>query len=80
MAAGLIVIGDETAFNGIEGFINMEHGIIANTANKFIEMTTLILSNVKNFAFIRFNARQLVKNQFSLKNQIHKVETIMLNN
>jgi glycosyltransferase involved in cell wall biosynthesis len=80
MASGLIVIGDETAFNGIEGFINMKHGIIANTAIKFIEMITLVVSNVENFAFIRFNARNLIKKQFSLKDQIKKVETIISDN
>ena len=71
MAAGCVVIGDNSAFNGIEAFVPGRDGIVAATEGEFYDAIYNILSN-ENLAFsIGHCARILIKNNFSWNSRLN---------
>jgi glycosyltransferase involved in cell wall biosynthesis len=78
MAAGCIVIGDETAFNGIENFKNNEHGIIANNRKEFIKEISKAIENPDKYNDIKINARKLIRENFAWENRIEKLQEILV--
>lgn len=65
MASGCLVVGDRTAFNGIEGFENGVHGIIAETAEEFAEKVCQCLESDDYLKDVRSHGRELIRSQFS---------------
>lgn len=59
MASSLIVIGDVTAFNAIDGIISKKNCLIANNAVQFIEAIELIVNDKELRELISSNARAL---------------------
>lgn len=72
MAAACVVIGDETAFNGIEGFIDSTHGLIANNESQFIEKIQFVLKNKNIAKNIGENSRDLMIKNFSWDSRVDK--------
>lgn len=67
MASGCLVVGDRTAFNGIEGFEGGEHGMIAETAEEFAEKVCQCLESDDYLNDVRSLGRELIRRQFSWK-------------
>ena len=65
MAAGLIVVGDPSAFNGIHGVKNEENCMIVNQRDGFAKTITELLSSKKLMLTISSNARTIAKDNFS---------------
>lgn len=73
MAAGVPVVGDSGSFNGIHGFRNGIHGIVANNAQEMIKAANSLLASSQKKDEIARVARALVKNQFSWEDRILQV-------
>jgi glycosyltransferase involved in cell wall biosynthesis len=65
MAAGLVVVGDQTAYNGIPGFVAGEHGVVANDAAQMRVAVTRLLEKPTERDAIARAARALVRKEFS---------------
>jgi glycosyltransferase involved in cell wall biosynthesis len=65
MAAGCLVIGDVTAFNGIESFVSDRHGRVANDVESFIEQALSVLKSEDFCQNERFRARYLINEKFN---------------
>lgn len=79
MASGLVVIGDESAFNAIRSFKNWEHGIIANSAAEFIIAVQYLVDsdNSARVANIKENARGLAIRELRWNNKMDFFESII---
>jgi glycosyltransferase involved in cell wall biosynthesis len=64
MAAGTVVVGDQSAFNGVTGFINGTHGVIADDAPTMIASIVKLLSDAEATQQIANNARRLIAANF----------------
>lgn len=69
MASGTLVVGDYTAFNGIEEFEDGVHGFVADDAADFVRIINESLSRVDFHYAIRKSARELVRSSFDWKRQ-----------
>jgi glycosyltransferase involved in cell wall biosynthesis len=78
MAAGVPVVGDSGSFNGIPGFKNGEHGIVANEAHEFVDAILALLSDVKICKEISESARKIALNHFSWSSRISAVNLKLL--
>jgi len=82
MAAGTIVVGDKTAYNGICGFKPGVHGFTAENADGFTAAILRTLKNPEINQQIRRDARTLVVDNFNwqrgLANILEKVSTDLL--
>lgn len=76
MAAGTLVVGDKTAFNGIPYFENNRHGLVANTKIEFIESIVRAINEPTYLKQIRVNARTHMIKHFSWKDRIEKVHAL----
>lgn len=65
MSAGCLVIGDNTAFNGIDGFKAGVHGLVADDYEDFQVKICDCLRSVNYYIGIREKARELVLAKFS---------------
>lgn len=65
MAAGCVVIGDHTAFNGIDNFSHLSEGIVAESPSDFVRNINLILGDRELAKRIGGNARDLMRKDFS---------------
>lgn len=74
MAAGCIVVGDQTAFNGIESFQSGKHGRIANDGADFIHEISSILSSEDFCENERSEGRSLIYEQFNWETRYSKVK------
>lgn len=72
MASACVVVGDETAFNGIEGFLDSTHGLVANSESQFIEKIKLVLENKELARTIGENSRNLMMKNFSWDSRVDK--------
>lgn len=73
MAAELIVIGDKSAFNGIN-YTNNENVLIANNVNEFLEMSRKLLLNKNELIRLSKNSKSLAKKDFHWKNKFSHFE------
>jgi len=64
MASGCLVVGDKTAFNGIAGFEDGVHGLVAETAEEFADKVCRCFESEDYLIKIRTEGRRLVKKQF----------------
>ena len=64
MAAGCLVVGDHTAFNGIEGFEDGVHGLVAENAEEFADRVCRCLESSDLLELIRIEGRSLVREHF----------------
>lgn len=74
MSAGCVVVGDETAFNGIQGFVADKHGIVANDEREFIDALVNGLSDEEQLNSIRRAAHELMQKQFRWSQRIDTLE------
>lgn len=65
MAAGCVVVGDASAFNGIEGFVDGEHGLVASSVEEFFRCIGDSLSDQCASELRGTSARQLMARDFS---------------
>lgn len=65
MAAGLVVIGDKTAFNGIRGFRDGVHGVVADTSDAMLAVAREMLDDPARTLEIRRQAKALARREFS---------------
>lgn len=73
MAAGCVVIGDTTAFNGIAGFVPGRHGIVANTREEFVVGISSALADPAALSAIGAEARELMRREFSWGSRLDTV-------
>jgi len=73
MAAGVPVVGDPSCFNGILGFTNGRHGIVANNADAFVKETLKLFDNPMKRRDIAKSARTLVRKNFSWEKKIRTI-------
>lgn len=76
MAAGSVVVGDRSAFNGIVGFNNGIHGVIADDAPTMVASIVKLFSEPDSMQQIAQNARRLIVSNFqwsSRGDQINKI-------
>lgn len=78
MAAGCVVIGDTTAFNGIPGFVPGRHGLVANSEAEFIEVLLGGLPSAARLNAIRAAARELIEQHFRWSQRIQALEKIVV--
>jgi glycosyltransferase involved in cell wall biosynthesis len=70
MAAGVPVVGDRTAFNGIVGFQNATHGIIADSPADMAAAAKRLVSDANLYEEIAAQARSLMQDNFSWGSRI----------
>lgn len=73
MAAGCVVVGDPTAFNGIENFVANRDGLVANTPEEFLNAISNVLADPFLASEIEKNARTLMRNEFSWTSRLNSV-------
>lgn len=61
MAAGVVVIGDESAFNAIEGFQAGVHGLSANSGEEMEASAKRLFEDGELFAALKMNGRVLAE-------------------
>lgn len=74
MAAGVPVVGDQTAFNGIQGFKDGIHGYVANTAEAMVQAATQLTEDPGLYHSMASSARALMQESFSWQSRIDYVE------
>lgn len=73
MALGKIVIGTKLAFEGIEGVIDNENVLIAESASTFAEKITMIFNDTSLMKTIGENARKLIDHNYSITSNSKKL-------
>ena len=64
MAAGTLVVGDKTAYNGIPGFEAGIHGFVANDSHAFVEQILTALSDDSKVEQVQNCARGIISKNF----------------
>ncbi|MDA7493402.1 glycosyltransferase family 4 protein [Akkermansiaceae bacterium] len=64
MAAGTIVVGDATAYNGILGFRDGLHGYVANSPEDFVNEIVTALQGGPSVDLVQQNAREIISKNF----------------
>jgi len=77
MAAGCVVIGDETAFNGIPDFVAGKHGLVANDQQEFVKVLAEGLNDDNQLNCIRQAAHQLMQQHFRWSQRIELLENAL---
>ena len=79
MASGVVVIGDKTAFNGIENCISYKNCILAEKVDEFTDSLDFVFnkSSKTELDTIGFNARLLIYDQFTNENYVNKINAII---
>lgn len=73
MAAGCVVVGDRTAFNGLENFVVSRDGLIAESPDDFSSCILAVLADPRWASEIGENARKLMQKDFSWASRLHCV-------
>lgn len=74
MAAGVPVVGDRTAFNGISGFQSGTHGLVADSSEKMAESAKRLIDDVAFYETVSARARLLMQENFSWVTRIEVVD------
>jgi glycosyltransferase involved in cell wall biosynthesis len=77
MASGCLVVGDETAFSGIDGFVDDVHGMIAKDKEHFISILVSLLKENKEANEIGLEARSLMAKSFQWKSRHDLLEDVL---
>lgn len=77
MAAGLVVIGDESAFNGMDGFVPGVHGIVARNADSFSASIIAMCRKKELSAEIGAAAKYFAKENFSWASKSELLEDVI---
>lgn len=64
MAAGTIVVGDATAYNGILGFRGGLHGYVASLPEDFVNQIVTVLQGGSSVDLVQKNAREIISKNF----------------
>lgn len=75
MAAGCVVIGDETAFNGIPGFRAGVHGLVADDPEQFVQRIGSLLDEPAVAQGLRREARGLIESHFRWERRVTDIES-----
>ncbi|MHB1200379.1 MAG: glycosyltransferase family 4 protein [Polaromonas sp.] len=70
MAAGCVVVGDKTAFNGLENFVPNRDALVAESSSEFLDCITEMLADSSRAEVMGKNARKLMHKDFSWDNRI----------
>ncbi|TPQ39603.1 glycosyltransferase family 4 protein [Cupriavidus pinatubonensis] len=73
MAAGCVVVGDRTAFNGLENFVPNRDGLVADLPGEFMDSILNVLADPCLAEEIGDNARNLMRKDFSWDSRINFV-------
>jgi glycosyltransferase involved in cell wall biosynthesis len=79
MAAGVPVVGDKGSFNGISGFENMKHGVVANGTQQTVEAVSWLLKTPEARSQIARSGRELIRYQFSWRDRIRTITDAIIN-
>ncbi|MCL0066623.1 glycosyltransferase family 4 protein [Thermodesulfovibrionales bacterium] len=77
MAAGIIVIGERGAFNGIEGFQDAIHGFVAESTGDVVDCFLHVLSDKSVRKFVSHAAHNLMKSKFRWTDRIDQVNLLI---
>jgi hypothetical protein len=69
LASGLIVVGDITAYNAINGIEHNKNCFVANNKVEFIKILNQIESNISNFAHISIEGKKLAIKSLKWENK-----------
>jgi len=78
MAAGVVVIGEKGAFNGIEGFQDGVHGFIAQDEDQILKYLFLLFDNPKKWYEVSSNAKKLIKNDFQWEDRLGCLNDLLM--
>lgn len=73
MAAGCLVVGDKTAFNGIDNFVDRTHAYVAQDVGSFQKIIINVLSSGDYKKEVRIEGRKLIKGQFRWHSRYEKL-------
>jgi len=73
MAAGCVVVGDKTAFNGLENFVPDRDALVAESPDEFLSCIMSMLANPSRSDVMGENARKLMREDFSWNSRIDAV-------
>ncbi|MDZ7696588.1 MAG: glycosyltransferase family 4 protein [Deltaproteobacteria bacterium] len=79
MAAGVVVIGERGAFNGIEGFRHGVHGFVAESTQETVECLVKVLSNESVRKAVSHEAQNLIQLTFRWADRIALANTVIEN-
>ena len=74
MAAGCLVIGDKTAFNGVEYFKSKLHGRVANDSSEFVKEISNVLDSTDFCKDERLAGRRLIFENFNWESRYSLIE------
>lgn len=69
LAGGVVVIGDDSAFNAIEGFVVNTHGLSANTGVEMVALAKRVHNDVALFDALKQNGRRLAEKSLRWKSK-----------
>ena len=70
MAAGVVVVGERGAFNGIEGYQHGVHGFVAESTHETVDCLVSVLSSKSVRESVSHAARNLIELKFQWKDRI----------
>ena len=70
MAAGCVVVGDKTAFNGLENFVPKRDALVAESSSDFLVEIMAVLADSVRANLIGSNARKLMREDFSWNSRL----------
>lgn len=73
MASGTLVIGDPTAFNGLDFYTPGVHGVTASTGKEFTDAIIAAFRESETTYQIRHNARHIISENFSWPSRFRNV-------
>jgi len=73
MAAGCVVVGDKTAFNGLENFVPGRDAFVAESPGEFLDCIKRTLADPSKAEMIGENSRALMRKDFSWNSRIDTV-------
>lgn len=77
MAAGVVVVGERGAFNGIEGFRHGVHGFVAESTRETVECLVKILSNESVRRSVSHEAFNLIQSNFQWTDRIDQANSLI---
>lgn len=77
MAAGVVVIGDQGAFNGITRFVDGIHGFIAETRGEVAQTLVRLFSGEISRSAVAAAARTMIVSDFQWSERFEKIRTLV---
>lgn len=77
LAAGVVVIGERGAFNGIDGFQHGVHGFVAESTRETVDCLVNVLSNKSIRKSVSHAARNLIQSKFRWTDRISLANSLI---